>query len=1089
MKMIAFYFQPFMPKVCPCKYFQAKLMMASFFRILVLMLLLALQAKAQMQLSNFYPQEAAYADTVYIVGRGFGNNGADLLVSLGKARAEVASVSDQLIKVLVPGTASQGPITVSRASSTEVLFSSIPFTPVYRSDGFDFSHVGNATPLISEEEGLYDLCHCDFDLDNDQDIATVNNAEGASQTSVNVFSNTSTDPASVSFNKVPGTYFNINQPARNVTCGDLNGDGKPELIVSQGGNAAENIYIFQNTSSLSPAVINFSSPLILSSSNGGQTNGTRRLIIHDMDGDNLPEIIVSNQTAQEIIIFKNQSSSGSLSFPADQRKFLPVPANTLGLAVNDIDGDGKADIVASANLAADFFVFRNTSAEGTLDFEDAKSYSLSGQLANLSSDDIDGDGKQDLVLTDFEDGAILLLLNQSTPANIAFASPIRMNAAIQPWGVQLADITGNQKADIVVATLAVTDKVVILKNNSTPGDPNFELIAAGEASRYRNLSVAEINLDGKPDIIATEQDAFGNFQVTFIQNNSCIKAEISPAEPPAICEASPVLLSAPAALNASYQWLKDGSPISGATQSTYLAGTAGEYTVEVSDNDIGCSSYSDAVTVIEDSGSIPEAPAITAPTSICEGETLTLSTTNDPTLSYLWTGPNGFSSSEVSPSINNVSAAQAGTYQLEVKQGLCKSTVRSVFVDVVSTEDIELLAQSDPRLCPGESVTLSFDATDLSNLQWYRNDQLIQGESSSTLTTDQAGIYFVKAINTSSCTLSSNEISIETIEIESQFTLSASSVCMYEPISLVSESVYADQADVTYLWDFGDGSQSNETTPTHSYDQPGTYAISLTVSLGDGNCSSTSEQSITVLPFPEAEIVSSSDYLCPGDTLSLDILGDFASVSWEDGSTSRMRFISEPGTYGATVLNEQGCDSAFSISIEQKEIPTISVEIAGSSSIVRGDSVQLIASGADFYEWEPAEGLSDPNAANPFARPITTTTYRVTGYETNGCSTTEEVTVSVSLGRVSLDALSIFSPNGDGIEDTWVVNNIELYPDCQFIVFDLNGQEVYRSQIPYLNDWSGTSSNGIPLSSGAYYYVVRCGNAQNKGSGSVTIVR
>lgn len=1053
------------------------------------MLLFVSQANAQMQLSNFYPQKAAYQDTVYIVGKGFGNTEGDIIVFLGKAQAQVASVADQLVKVLVPGSASFGPLTVTKSSTGKIIYSSIPFIPVYQSDGFDFSHVGNASQVISEEEGLYDLCHCDFDLDNDQDIATVNNTDGASQTSVNVFSNTSTDPSAVTFNKVPGTYFNINQAARNVTCGDLNGDGKPELIVSQGGNAAENIYIFQNTSSLSPSVINFNAPVILSTNNGGQTNGTRRLVIHDLDGDNLPEMIVSNQTANEIIIFKNQSTGGSLSFPADQRKFLPVPANTLGLAVNDIDGDGKADITASANLASDFYVFRNMSAEGSLDFADIKSFSLSGQLANLSSGDIDGDGKQDIVLTDFEDGAILLLLNQSSPANIAFASPIRMNAALQPWGVQLADISGNKKPDIVVATLAASDKVIILKNNSLPGDPNFELVPAGQSTRYRNLAIAEINKDGKPDIIATEQDAFGNFYISYIQNNSCIQATIFPAEPPAICEANPVLLSAPATINASYQWSKDGSPISGANQSTYLAGTAGDYIVEISDNDIGCSSISEAVTVIEDSGSIPDAPAITAPSSICAGETLTLSTTSDPALTYLWTGPDGFSSTEVSPKIPDVSAANAGNYQLEVKKGLCKSTVRSVFVEVVTSTDIELAAKTDPILCPGESVTLTFDANDLTNLQWYKDGLLIPGETGNSLTASESGNYHVEAVNAASCALSSNAISVEAISLESRFTVAKDSFCMYEPVSLSSESIYPEQAEVSYLWDSGDGRQSAEASTTFSYDQPGTYTVILNVSLNEGSCGSSFTQTVTILPFPQAEISSSSDYLCPGDTLSLDILGDFASLSWEDGSTRRIRFISEAGTYTATVFNEQGCDSTYSITIEQKELPVINVEVEGGTQIVRGDSVQLIASGADYYVWEPAEGLSDPTAATPYATPISTTTYRVTGYETNGCSATAEVTISVDLGQVKLDALNIFSPNGDGIEDTWVINNIELYPDCQFIVFDLNGQEVFRSQAPYQNDWSGTSQNGIPLPSGAYYYVVRCGGRQNKGSGSVTIVR
>ncbi len=1064
-------------------------MKATFLSLLFIALLFATEANAQMQLSNFYPHTASYQDTVYLVGNGFGDVESDILVLLGKAEAEIASISDQSIKVLVPNTASIGPVTVTKLSTNKILYTPVPFIPVFKSSGFDFSHLDNASKVISEEEGLYDLCHCDFDQDGDQDIATTNNADAANQTSVNVFGNTTTDPSSVSFARVPGTYFNINQPARNISCGDLDGDGKPELIVSQGGNAAENIYVFKNTSSTSPAVINFNSPIILNTNNGGQTNGTRRLSIHDLDGDNLPEIIVSNQTAQQLIIFKNQSSAGSLNFPSSKRKFVAVPASTLGLSVNDMDGDEKADIVLSSNLSTDFYILRNTSNENALDFADPQSFSLSGQLANLSTGDIDGDGKQDLVLTDFEDGAILLLLNQSTSNNMAFASPIRMNAALQPWGVTLADISGNQKADIVVATLANSDKIVVLKNNSTPGDPNFELIPAGFSTKYRNLAVAEINGDGKPDIVVTEQDAFGNFHITYIQNNSCIHPEIFPADPQAICEANPVLLSATSVLNATYQWAKDGAVIAGATQDTYLASTSGDYTVEISDTDIGCSSLSEAVSVVEDAGSIPSVPPISAPSIICEGETLTLSTTSDPSLTYLWTGPNGFSSTELSPQITNISSANAGTYLLEVKQGLCKSATRSVFVQVVETDEIEVMANASTTLCPGDDVTLEFDATGLSNIQWYRDDQPIPGETSNSLTTSRSGVYSIQAENATSCTLGSTEVNVQLLTFESGFTLNDNEVCTLESITLASESIIPSQSNVTYLWDFGDGTQSPEATPSHRYTEPGTYNLSLTLSLDAGVCSSTSTQRLTVTSLPEAEIVSSADYLCPGDTISLDIRGDLSAVVWEDSSQRNLRFISEAGTYSATVFNTQGCDSIYSITIEQITPPEVNVEVIGDTQIIRGDSVQLLASGADYYEWSPTTSLSDATVANPYAQPIATTTYRVTSYETNGCATTEEITISVDIGQIQLEALDIFSPNGDGTDDTWVVNNIDLYPDCYFVVFDLNGQQVFRSQMPYQNDWAGFGNNGIPLPAGSYYYVVRCQDRQNKGSGSVTILR
>lgn len=1063
--------------------------MVNSLRILPLLLLVFLQAKSQFQVSNYYPQSAAYQDTVFIVGSGFGTDATDLNIKLGQGNAELISVQDKLMKILVPGDATFGPLTVTKLSSHLTHYESSPFLPVYTSDAFDISHVDESISIVNEESGLYDLCNCDFDLDGDQDIATVNNSEAAKLTSVNVFGNATTDPGVPNFVKVPGTYFNISQPARNVTCGDLNGDGRPELIVSQGGDVAENIYIFKNMSSLDPAIINFSNPTILSTSNGGQTNGTRRLTIQDLNGDQLPEIVVSNQTAQQVIVFKNNSSNGNLSFPSDSRLYLPVPGNTLGLAVSDMDGDGLADIVTSENLGGNFYVLKNESSLSSLQFAEAQTFNLSGRLVNLACGDIDGNGRQDLVITDFDDGAILLMLNQSNSGSLAFASPIRMNAAFQPWGIKLADITGNQKADIIVATQAEGDNVVILKNNSTPGDPNFELIPAGLSKRYRNLDVADFNNDAKTDIIATAQDAFGNFNVSLIQNKTCINAEISPDDPSAICEGNPVLLTATAAKNVSYQWFRDGIAIGGANQITYSASTTGDYTVTITDNDIGCNSTSEVVSVVEDTGTIPQVPEIVAPTSVCEGETLNLSAANDATLSYYWSGPSGFESTEINPSILEVTPANSGVYQLEVKQGLCKSAVQRFFVEVVSNQEIQLLTSTSPVLCPGEEITMSFDASSYTNIRWIKDGQVISGSSSSTFTTTEPGTYQVSAQNTSSCENTSNELHISYLPLEASFSVDNANACERTEVTFSSLSTIPENANASYAWDFGDGNTSTEANPVHQYQQAGNYSVTLLVSLNEGSCSSTVNQTLNIVSQPTAEFIQSADFLCPQDTLQVELIGDFSAVTWEDGSQESTRLISEAGSYSAIVTNEQGCDSTYMLEISEVAPPQLFVEADGNTTLAVGDSVQLFATGADFYAWSPGTGLSDSTIANPFAKPLRTTTYTVTAYSESGCSITQDITINVDQSKIPIDALNIFSPNGDGIEDTWVISNFEDFPDCQFVIFDLHGREVYRSQVPYGNDWAGNDNSGNPLPEGAYYYVFRCGGEDNKASGNVNIVR
>ncbi|MFP4095282.1 MAG: FG-GAP-like repeat-containing protein [Cyclobacteriaceae bacterium] len=1041
----------------------------------------------QLHINSINTLTGFYRDTISIAGSGFGSNPEDVSVHFGAGKAEVVYADDKLLKVLVPMTATRARISVGRPSLHIVTHFHRPFTPTYRTANFDFSKMNTNLQLSAEEEELYDICSCDFDQDGDVDVATTNNSTAASLSSVSVYANTSSAPGNIGLTRVAGTYFNINQPARNLTCSDVNGDGKPDLIVSQGGSVAENIYLFINESSSSPAVIRFASPLILNTEVDGQTNGIRRLLVHDLDGDALPEIIVTNETASQLVIFKNKSTAGAASFPPNERYFLNLPTNTLGLHINDIDGDRKADLITNANLGETLFVIRNLSQAGNLEFAEPTSFPLSGQLANLSSGDIDGDGKEDVVITDFEDGAILLLLNQSTPGQVVFGTPIRMNAALQPWGIQLADISGNGKKDIIVATLASSDKVVILKNNSIPGDPNFELIQVGNSSVYRNLNIADYNNDSRTDIMTTEKDFSGNFFITYLQNNSCIQPVISPAQPPAICESQPVRLSVSQAEGVTYQWFLNGSPIANADSSSIMAAIAGSYTVTVSDSHNGCNESSAAVAVVEDSGTIPDAPAISVPSVVCEGSTLNLSVADDPNLTYLWTGPEGFSSTETSPSISNVTTANAGEYQLEIKQGLCKGAVIKFFVDIAKASELGITPAGNQLICKGDSVTLSLEGNSLLNYQWYKDNQPISGANSSSFEAKEAGSYYLQAENQSGCLLQSNVVELSLNDQEAAFQADKLLACAGDSITF-SSSINTGSG-LSYAWDFGDGNTASTAEARHVYSSAGTYTVWHTVTNTASGCGSTSSTEIVILDAPEVEMTATNTSICEGDTVLLEAVGDFVSLSWDDGSTELSRSITSGGTYSFTAINEAGCTQFLEVTIAQQVRPQLIVEVDGSERISRGDSVQLFAFGADYYEWSPGVSLSDSTVSNPYTKPLSTTTYTVTGFDSEGCSSTAEITIFVEVDQLNIAAAKVFSPNQDDIDDTWVVEGIELYPDCYFIIFDLQGREVYRSGLNYYNDWEGINHQGQPLASGVYYYVFRCGDETNKGSGSVTILK
>ena len=80
----------------------------------------------------------------------------------------------------------------------------------------------------------------------------------------------------------------------------------------------------------------------------------------------------------------------------------------------------------------------------------------------------------------------------------------------------------------------------------------------------------------------------------------------------------------------------------------------------------------------------------------------------------------------------------------------------------------------------------------------------------------------------------------------------------------------------------------------------------------------------------------------------------------------------------------------------------------------------------------------------------------------------------------------MFSPNNDGINDFWEIDNVQSFSTCEFMIFSRNGTIVHQG-LPYNNDWNGLK-DGTELPEGAYYFTMSCPDGR-KESGSISIIR
>jgi gliding motility-associated-like protein len=160
------------------------------------------------------------------------------------------------------------------------------------------------------------------------------------------------------------------------------------------------------------------------------------------------------------------------------------------------------------------------------------------------------------------------------------------------------------------------------------------------------------------------------------------------------------------------------------------------------------------------------------------------------------------------------------------------------------------------------------------------------------------------------------------------------------------------------------------------------------------------------------------------------------------------------------------------------------------STISKGEKILLTAKGGDSYEWANSAGIVSKwkNLSTLEVRPSETTTYSVTSApNANGCQTVQSFTVTVLDDLKSVKATNIMSPNGDGINDKWTIDNLDLFPNNLVKIFDKSGRMIY-SKKGYDNSWDATL-NGTPLSKGTYYYIVDFGTKDKVIRGTITIVR
>ncbi|WP_256012193.1 YDG domain-containing protein [Desertivirga xinjiangensis] len=314
-------------------------------------------------------------------------------------------------------------------------------------------------------------------------------------------------------NSFPATSYGFVNGSE-VAIIDLNGDGKPD-IASANATGANGVggYLNAFTNNTSSA-ISFSAANTFSSGD----NPTSAAYA-DFNGDGKMDFVLANNSGGSVSVFENNTSGATISFKAQLNLNLGTIPEVARVA--DLDGDGKIDIVVTTPWDNSVSIFKNTSSGGVTSFAAKETYST-GSCTNVAVADFDNDGKIDMaVLRNDPSRRILLIKNNSTPGSFSFSSSSQAIDILYPRNIAVADFNTDGKTDIAIGFeedgSGLSKQIQIFKNTSSIG-LNFEPQAAISLPTGAGmLAQGDLDGDGKPDLAIASNY---NYSALALRNNT-----------------------------------------------------------------------------------------------------------------------------------------------------------------------------------------------------------------------------------------------------------------------------------------------------------------------------------------------------------------------------------------------------------------------------------------------------------------------------------------------------------------------------------------------------------------------------------------
>ncbi|MBX2927480.1 MAG: PKD domain-containing protein [Saprospiraceae bacterium] len=470
------------------------------------------------------------------------------------------------------------------------------------------------------------------------------------------------------------------------------------------------------------------------------------------------------------------------------------------------------------------------------------------------------------------------------------------------------------------------------------------------------------------------------------------------------CEGGSVQLAAPLSTDYLYLWSPaDGIDDPTSNNPVFSPAQTTVYTLTVGLVSADTCYYAYSLTV-----TVPPAIDINVDGAglTCDAET-TLTATASVSVDWEWTNAGG----DILSQTNTLTVPVSGVATFTVTATDASGCEASQSVQV-SGGPVNVTLPDVAAVCLGEELVIEAinnDPNDILTYLWSPASAFVPGtETTATpdfIETPGELVVTVEISNQYGCDFTGT---VQTAVVDTAFQLGFTTLVQCNGATVEFTNTSTDA--FAYVWDFGDGTGSTETSPVHTYTTAGSYIVTLTIGY-DVSCADTLTATVDIT---DPQIVALFDYdiaECNNGSAeiaffdgSINTFNNTNQWNWtfSNGQSSTLQnpviTVTESGdlTVTLTINTANNCPASVTETIN---IQLINVSIADTVLVCRGDSVPLNPGGNPAYQylWAPADGLSDATAANPLAFPDQTTLYTVQIQALGGdtCSYVQDVLVLV----------------------------------------------------------------------------------------------